>query len=154
MKTEFRRENQKEGKRFPQVARSESPRKVRPNAGGYGIGCAAKTRGGVMPAPLWRHTSSCASEGGSLPARPRGRAAAPRPCHAIAGAPLTYSRLWTSPHALRVALPFSAARQSRLPFRAPASFDRAHQIGGAVEVSLWCAGVAGFSRGVLAAPSV
>jgi hypothetical protein len=153
MKKDFRPENKKEGKGFPQVARSESPRIQRPNAGGYGIGCAARTTGGVMPVPSWRHTSLCASEGGSLPARPRGRAAIARPCHAFSGV-LTSSRLWTSPHALRAAPPFNAARQSRLPVRIPVTFHRAHQINGAVEVSLWCAGVAGFSRGVLAAPFI
>src|SRR5689334_3207338 len=135
MKKEFRPKNEKEGTGFPQVARSESPRTLRPNAGGYGIGCAARTIGGVMPAPPWGHTSSCASEGGSLPARPRGRAASGAPLPRLSRSADFQSALDPS-HALRVALPFSAARQSRLPVRAPARFHRAHQIGGAVEVSL------------------
>ena len=67
--------------RFPRMARSGSSEALRPNAGGYGIGCAARTQGGVFPARPWGHTPSCASEGGSLAARPRGRAAASRPCH-------------------------------------------------------------------------
>ena len=152
MKSEFQKKNEKRGKRFSVVARSVSPR---PNVGGCGIGCAARTTGVVKPAPLWRHTSSCASEGGSLPAQSRGRVAAAmaRPCHVKAGAP-TCSRLWTSPHALRATPPFSAARQSRLLVRAPADDLRAVQIGGAVGVSLWCAGVAGFLTGALAAPSL
>src|SRR5262245_21681437 len=152
-------------KPFPRLVRSEAYETSRPNAGGFGIGCPTRMTGGILPAPPRRRTSPCASEGGNLAARPRGRAAVRRSCHVFAGA-LTSSRLWDPTRTVR-RHPSTPRCQSRLPVCAPASFPvpikiivrvigvptdsqtefpvspqsprrRVGQIGGAVEVWLWC----------------
>jgi len=105
---------------FPRLVRPGAYETSRPKAGGYGIGCPTRMTGGILPAPPRRRTSPCASEGGNPSARPRGRAAARRSCHVLAGA-LTSSRLWNPTRTVR-RHPSTPHSQSRPPVRAPALF--------------------------------
>jgi hypothetical protein len=81
---------------FLRMVRPGSSKTPRPQAGGEGFGCPARMSRGILPAPPRRHTSTCASEGGILAVRPRGRIPSDFGIrHAGAGA-RTPSRLWTS----------------------------------------------------------
>ena len=118
MKPVLRTKTPTVGYQFPRLVRPGAYETSRPKAGGYGIGCPTRMTGGILPAPPRRRTSPCASEGGNLAARPRGRAAARRSCHVLAGA-LTSSRLWDPTRTVR-RNPSTPHSQSRLPVRAPA----------------------------------
>jgi hypothetical protein len=96
MKPVLKNKNQVRELQFLRTVRPGSQQTQRPQAGGVGIGCPARMIRSILPAPPQRHTSTCASEDGSLAVRPRG----PVPSgfgigHAGAGA-RTPSRPWTS----------------------------------------------------------
>jgi len=96
MKTVLQNKNPQGENEFPRMVRPGSLETQRPQAGGEGIGCPSRMSRDILPAPLRRHTSTCASEDGIPTVRPRGRV--PNGFgirHAGAGA-RTPSRLWTS----------------------------------------------------------